>query len=260
MAFIDPEIPSEFPDGYIPFYLRVNMGEWWNFDNTSNFWCCDSGGINMEMWFYLDMYFLMYIFWEFAQDFSCPIDAETNFWIWEDCVEYDHTAFQFNLTSIVTDSGTGESVMTGGQYKEMILTIAANSETYEPYIWMRSGNGMCFTTDNFSDSEIRFFSTDPLINVDPGDAYYFGFGISTPTPGIMDSVIDAAPMSSPTPYDRNIYLKPSLHGLVKFGIYQSCPTTVTITGFITMVDETGKVINLAVIDYSGQMQEHYQPM
>lgn len=124
---------------------------------------------------------------------------------------------------------------------------------------MQSGNGMCFETDTFGDSEIRFFSSDPLINTDPGYGYYFGFGISTPTPGIMDSVIDATPMSSPTPYDRNIYLKPSNYGKVKFGEYQITQSP-TITGYIEIVDKYGKNIKLAVIDYDDSYQEHYQPM
>jgi hypothetical protein len=258
MAIIDPEIPSEFPDGYVPFYLRVNVGEWWNFDNTSNFWCCNEDGISMEMWFYLDMYFMMYIFWEYAQSFSCPIDAETNFWIWEDCEEYEHTAFQFNLTSTVTDDGTGESVMTGGQYKEMILKIAANSETSIPYLWMKSGYGMCLTTDNDSVSEIRFFSADTTMGVGSGgDGYYFGFGVSTPTPGIMDSVISSTPISEPTAYDRNIFLKPSEYGKVKFGEY-STDGAKTITGYIEIVTADGKIRKLAVIDDEDEYQEQHQ--
>jgi len=256
MARQDPELP-EFPDGYIPFYLRVDVGEWWNFDNTSNFWCCNEGGISMEMWFYLDMWFLLYIFWEYGERLSCPIDAEVSFWIWEDCSEYEHTAFRFEASS-VTDDGSGESTITGGEYKEMVLRIEANSETSQPYIWMQSGNGMCFTTDNDSDSEVRFFSTDTTMGIGSGgDGYYFGFGVSTPTPGIMDSIISATPLSEPTAYDRNIYLKPSDYGLVKFGVY-STDGEKTITGYITIVDSSGKIRKLAVIDDEDEYQEQDQ--
>jgi hypothetical protein len=248
-----PELPPNFPDGYVPFFMRVDIGEWWNFDNTSNFWCCNEGGISMEMWFYLDMYFLMYLLMEFG-NFDCPMDAETSFYIWDEC--YENIAFTFDVSN-VTDSGYGESIMTGGEFKEMILTIAANNETYEPYIWMQSGNGMCLATDDNADNEIRFFTSDASVNVDPGDGYYFCFGVSTPTPGIMDSVISAASMSSPTAYDRNIYLNPSNYGLVKFGEY-STDGEKTITGYITIVDSSGKIRKLAVIDDEDEYQEQHQ--
>lgn len=255
-----PELP-DFPDGYIPFYLRVNVGEWWNFENTSNFWCCTEGGITMEMWFYLDMYYMMWIMMQFEQYGSCPIDAETSFYIWEDCEEYEKTAFQFLLTSIVTDDGTGQSVMTGGQYKEMVLKIEANSELGEPYIWMQSANGMCLTTNSDSESEIRFFSTDSALEVGAGgNGYYFGFGVSYPTTDVMDSIVDSSPMSEPTAYDRNLYLKPSDHGYVKFGEWTAIgQTDPSVTGYITIVDANGIKRKLATIDDANAVpQTHYQ--
>jgi len=116
---------------------------------------------------------------------------------------------------------------------------------------------MCLATDDNADNEIRFFTSDASVNVDPGDGYYFCFGVSTPTPGIMDSVISAASMSSPTAYDRNIYLNPSYHGLVKFGEYSTGGTKL-ITGYITIVDSSGKIRKLAVIDDEDEYQEQYQ--
>jgi hypothetical protein len=252
-----PEIPGNFPDGYVPFFMREDgPGDWWNFDNTSNFWCCDSGGINMQWWFYLDMWFLLWMFMEFG-DFSCPMDAESSFYIWDEC--YDNVLFTFDY-SVVTDDYSGEVVMTGSEFKEMALRIEANDEfgSHAPYIWMQHTNGMTFGTQDDEEQEIRFFTSDTTVNLDPGDGYYFCFGIdSSPTPGIQDSVISASGMSTPTQFDRNIFLKPSEYGKVKFGEY-STDGAKTITGYIEIVTADGKIRKLAVIDDEDEYQEQHQ--
>lgn len=249
------ELPDSFPDGYVPFFIREQYGDWWNFDNTSNFWCCDSGGINMQWWFYLDMWFLLWMLMEFG-NIECPVDAESSFYIWDEC--YDNVLFTFDY-SVVTDSYSGESIMTGSEYKEMALRIEANDEfgSHAPYIWMQHSHGMTFGTLD-DDETLRFFCSDTLVNIDPGDGYYFCFGIdSSPTPGIQDSVISASGMSTPTQFDRNIFLKPSEYGLIKFGEYQMTQSP-TITGYIRMVTADGKVRKLAVIDDEDEYQEHYE--
>jgi hypothetical protein len=59
------EFPFGIPPNYVPFWLRERIGEWWNFENTSNFWCCVEGGLTMQQWFYYDMFFAMwYLFYE----------------------------------------------------------------------------------------------------------------------------------------------------------------------------------------------------
>jgi hypothetical protein len=252
----DIEFP-EFPEGYIPFFIRVNVGEWWNFDNTSNFWCCNEGGLSMEMWFYLDMWFLMWIMMEFEGQLGCPMDAESSFYIWDEC--YENILFTFD-SSTVTDDYTGESIMTGSEFKEMALRIEANNEfgSHAPYIWMQHARGMTLATQDDAEQEIRFFTSDTVVNLDTGDGYYFCFGIdSSPTPGIQDSVISASGMSTPTQFDRNIFLKPSEYGKVKFGEY-STDGAKTITGYIEIVTADGKIRKLAVIDDEDEYQEQHQ--
>lgn len=250
-----PEFP-DFPSGYIPFLFRRDLGAWWEFNNTSNFWCCEEGGIGMEQWFIYDMYFLLWILMEWEGFLhECPMDAELSFWIWDEC--YENVAFKFNASTITDDGGM--CIISGSEYKEMALKISANSETYEPYIWMSAGYGMTILTDDDEENEVRIASSDSTLDTGtPGEEFYLAFGInSSVSVGIQDSIISTTPNSDPTTFDRNLYLKPSEYGRVKFGEYQMTESP-TITGYIEIVDRNGRVIKLAVIDYDDEYQEHYQ--
>jgi len=119
---------------------------------------------------------------------------------------------------------------------------------------------MTLATQDDAENEIRFFTSDTTVNLEPGDGYYFCFGInSSPTPGIQDSIISSTGMSDPTTYDRNIFLKPSEYGKVKFGEYQMT-SNATITGYIEMVTKDGKIRKLAVIDDEDEYQEHHEQL
>jgi hypothetical protein len=244
---------------------RQGWGAWWLSDNPKSVkLCCKANGdiYNTWQWFMHDMYCVweFFLYWcEWEELFYCPIDAETSFWIWDEC--YNHQAFTFFITgSECTDSGAVVSMMTGAEYKEMPLEIIANCESFEPYIWMCDALGITLATQDDTDGEIRFFSSDTTVNTGPGEGYYFGFGIdSSPTPGIQDSIICSTPLSSPTAFDRNIYLKPSTHGLVKFGEYQMTQEP-QITGYVKIVTADGKVRKLAVIDDDDEWQEKWGPV
>ena len=252
----EPEFLN-LPDGYLPFWIRESGGDWWNFDNSSNFWCCDSNGINMQMWFYYDMYYILWMLFYFEFYGDCPNEGSLPFYFMSDdyytgdeCGGSD----DIKLSSNPTDDGTGFSMIQGSYVSNMKLILEADQTNYGPDIVLQSYSGLWFYIDETHGNEkISFFETGIMHEA------FLQFDVSGPTVGVFDSTIGVN--STPTTaHDSNIYLKPSTHGYVKFGKYTPVQSVITISGYLEMVDEDGKVLKLAVIDYNNEQQEQYQNM
>jgi len=235
-------------------------GYWWLSDSPkSSKLCCKEAGdeYNTWEWFMQDMFFIWWFFYYYSDEIEnmlCPthgcMDEECHYNILiSDNNESMLRVSLHQCQSGPTDDGTQGVSIEGSEVSNNALTISSDQLGNAPGFWMKRGFDLYVNTDYAVD----FYNITDSEN-------FFHFSVSGPTPGIHDSVIEPDDsMSHPTSYDSNVFLKPSAHGLVKFGEY-AITQSATITGYIEIVTADGKVRKLAVIDDQDEYQEQYQPL